>query len=318
MTLRDKILYMLESNRGEYISGQSIAQSAGVSRNAVSKCISSLKEEGYPIDSVNNLGHRLDTDCDILSESGILARLGGRSDCHIKLFKTIDSTNSEAKREISNGLEGCAIFVAKEQTAGRGRHGRSFYSPNESGLYFSCVLHPNVSLSDSALLTSAAAVAVCEAIEGATKKDPMIKWVNDIFIDSKKVCGILTEAVSDFESGKVEAVIIGIGINLTTEHFPEELSGIAASVGKIYDRCKLIADIFIRLESICANLPDNSFMDSYRSHSLVLGRSISFTRNANSYTAKALAINDNGELEVETSEGERIILNSGEISIKLD
>lgn len=316
MTLRNKVIYILESKKGEYVSGQEIADICGVSRSAVAKCVSALKAEGYAINSVNNLGHSLDSSCDLLSESGISAALGER-ETEIRVFKSIDSTNTEAKRAVSNGMEANAIFAAEEQTAGRGRRGKSFYSPSRSGLYFSCVLHPAVSLSDSALLTSAAAVAVCEAVEKATKKHPQIKWVNDIFIDKRKVCGILTEAVSDFESGTVQAVIIGIGINLTTEQFPEELKSIAASVGSQIDRCRLTADIYSRLKELCDKLPDKGFMDEYRKRSLVLGNKISFSRNGTEYTADALKIHDDGGLEVLTENGETLILNSGEISIKL-
>lgn len=314
MNLRDKIIFILETNRGSYISGQSIAQSCGVSRNAISKCVNSLKDEGYIIDSVNNLGHRLDPSCDILSESGIRAHLD--EECAVKVFSSIDSTNSEAKRTIDT-FQGDAILASCEQTAGRGRRGRSFYSPNGGGLYFSCVLHPDVSLSDATAITSAAAVAVCESIAEITSRSPKIKWVNDLFIDGKKVCGILTEAVSDFESGRVQAVIVGIGINLTTEIFPEEIRDIAASVGVSVNKNALIASIFKRLKALCATLPDKSFMELYRDYSLVLGRDINFERNQVKYKAKAVAINDDGSLEVVTENGEKMLLNSGEISIKL-
>ena len=316
MNLRDKILYILESRKGEYISGQEIAESAGVSRSAVSKCVNSLKECGYPISSVNNLGHSLSVECDILSSAGIYAALG-REDVAISVFDSIDSTNSEAKRAISNGLSGEAIFAAEAQTAGRGRHGRSFYSPEGGGLYFSCVLHPEVGLAESTAITAATAVAVCKALENKTKKHPLIKWVNDIFIDGLKVCGILTEAVSDFESGRVQAVIVGIGINLTTEHFPDELSGIAASVGAGIDRCAFIAEVFECIKSYCNALPSREFMSDYRRYSLVIGRGITFSRNGIDYRAVARAIHDDGSLEVLTDSGEVILLQSGEISIKL-
>jgi len=315
MTLRDKVIFSLEKARGKYSSGQEIAESYGFSRSAVAKCISSLKDEGYPIKSVNNLGHSLDNNCDILSIGGIRVHL--KDELEIKVFKSIDSTNSEAKREAINGLESDAIFASEAQTSGRGRRGRSFYSPEQSGIYFSCLLHPELSLQDSTSVTSAAAVAVCEAIEEATKKDPKIKWVNDIFIENKKICGILTEAVSDFESGRVQAIIVGIGINLTTEDFPEELKDIAASLNCSLNRCALIADIFKRLKGYCNALPDKGFMEKYRERSLVFGRPIHFIQNGNEYQATAKAIHDNGELEVITDKGETMILNSGEISIKL-
>ncbi len=316
MGLSDKIIDILEMHKGEYVSGQAIADTLGVSRSAVSKCIITLKNDGYDIKSVNNLGHSLNKDCDILSKARIAAHIGDEN-TEIKVFKTIDSTNSEAKRAVSDGLEADAIFVAEEQTAGRGRRGRSFYSPKASGLYFSCVLHPNVGLSDSTSLTAAAAVAVCEAIEETTKKHPKIKWVNDVFIENKKVCGILTEAVSDFESGRVQAVIVGIGINLTTDNFPDELTNIAASVGVNIDRSVLVSKIYKRLKELCDNLPNKDFMSKYREYSLVLGKMIYFTRNGIDYTAEAVDISDDGSLVVITESNERMALNSGEISIKL-
>lgn len=315
MNLRDKVIYILESNRGSFVSGQTIASLAIVSRNAVSKCVNSLKNDGFIIESVNNMGHRLDPACDILTSAGIRAYLD--SDPEIFVFEKIDSTNSEAKRRISDIGDAEAIFATLEQTAGRGRRGRSFYSPKESGLYFSIVLHPSLTLNDATSLTTATAVAVCEAIKEATKKDPKIKWVNDIFIDGKKVCGILTEAVSDFESGTVQAVIIGIGINLTTEDFPEDLQGIASSLGTRVIRNALVADIFKRVRAICLSLPDKAFMNDYRKNCLVLGRSVNFEQNGVVFNARALNVEDDGTLLVETDSSEIMRLNSGEISVKL-
>jgi BirA family biotin operon repressor/biotin-[acetyl-CoA-carboxylase] ligase len=317
MTLRDKVIFILESNKGSFVSGQDIASVAGVSRSAVAKCIATLKGEGYRIRSVNNSGHCLEAESDILSVGGITANLGGDI-AEVAVFDSIDSTNSEAKRLVANGLERDALIAANGQTAGRGRRGRSFYSPADDGLYFSCVLHPTVSLSESTAITSACAVAVCEIIGEEIKKDPMIKWVNDIFIDNLKVCGILTEAISDFESGRVQAVIVGIGINLTTSVFPDELNGIAASLGARVDRCRLAAKIFKRLSELCYALPDKSFMDEYRRRSLALGRTVYFNRNGIDHHAVAKAVHDDCSLEVALENGEIMLLNSGEISIKLD
>ncbi len=315
MTLREKTIYLLEKNRGAFISGQEIADAANVSRSAVAKCVSGLKSEGYPIRSVNNMGHCLESDCDILSEAGIHAYFDENAP-EIRIFKSIDSTNSEAKRAIADGLVSDAIFVAEEQTAGRGRQGKSFYSPNGKGLYFTAVLHPNVSLADSTGLTAAAAVAVCEVISEATKKSPEIKWVNDIFIGTKKICGILTEAVSDLESGEVQAIVVGIGLNICIEEFPDELKDIAASLNARLNRCELSTKLFKRLKNFSDRLPERSFMQDYRRYSLVLGREITFFRNGIFYTAKAVGIHDDGALEVVTEDGEKLILNGGEISIR--
>jgi len=317
MTLRDNIIYQLEKKRGSFISGQEIAKSAGVSRNAVSKAIHSLKNEGFLIESVNNSGHRLLENSDILSEFGIRAFLNDSVDLEIKTFKTIDSTNNEAKRAIAEGMTKDGIFVADQQSSGRGRRGRSFYSPEKSGLYFTAVLHPDVSLSDSVGITALTAVVVADVISEITKKHPQIKWVNDIFIDNKKVCGILTEAVSDFEANRVEAVIVGIGINLTTDLFPEEISEIAGSVGSI-NRCYLTAEIFKRLKTGCESLADRKFMDDYRKYSLVIGKEVEFSRNGRDYIATARDISNDGSLLVITKDGEEIALNGGEISVKLN
>lgn len=316
MSLRDKIIYILECHKGEFVSGQEMANSANVSRSAVAKCIARLKSEGYLIKSVNNLGHSLDTECHIISEYGIRAYLSDNSDIEIKTFDTIDSTNSEAKREIAAGLTKDGIIAADFQTQGRGRRGRSFYSPQNSGLYFTMILHPDTDISDATGITAAAAVVTADIIKSETKKDPKIKWVNDIFIDGKKVCGILTEAVADFESNKVEAVVVGIGINLTTENFPAELENIAGNAGSM-NRCKIIARIYEKLNYYCKLLPKREFMADYKKYSLVLGSEITFERNGNSYSAIAEDILDDGSLLVKTHNGDNMILNSGEISIKV-
>ncbi len=315
MTLRDNILYILEQQRGSYVSGQEIARVCGVSRSAVAKSIGLLKQEGFLISSVKNLGHCLEIGCTALSEYGIRAYLPN-TDIEIKVFDRIDSTNSEAKRAVGAGLTADAVFVANCQTAGRGRRGKDFYSPAGTGLYFTAVLHPEVRLDEATAITSATAVAVAKILEEETKKDPKIKWVNDIFIDNKKVCGILTEAVSDLESNAVQAIIIGVGINLTTKEFPTDIKGIAASAGEI-NRNRLAARIFEELSKLCYALPCKDFMEDYRKYSLVLGKTVYFSKNGNDYTAIAKSITDNGELCVVTQEGEEMVLNSGEISVKL-
>lgn len=236
---------------------------------------------------------------------------------HIEFFDSIDSTSSEAKRALERGLSGDAIFISKHQTAGRGRSGKSFYSPDGSGLYFSIVLHPEIPIEKSVLLTVAAAVVTRDVIELQTKKHPTIKWVNDIFIDDKKVCGILSEAVNDYEKGIIKSTVIGIGINITTDEFPAELDGIAVSLGKEINREETVALIFKKLKAIFKNIEnDKSFIDEYRKHSLAIGKTVYFSRNGIDYKAKAVDVSDNGELKVFTESGEEILLNSGEISIK--
>ena len=317
MTLKEQTVYFLEKRKGDFVSGQEIATAAGVSRSAVAKCINSLKSEGYLIRSVNNLGHSLDANSDILSEAGIKAFLKEGDETEITVFDVIDSTSTEAKRKCASSLRKNMIIAANGQSAGRGRSGKTFYSPEKSGLYFSIVIHPDISLFDATGITSAAAVAVADVLAEKTKKDPKIKWVNDIFVDGKKICGILTEAVSDFESGSVESVIIGIGINLNTSDFPDEIKETAGSLKTQISRNELVAEIYERIASLCSKLSEKGFMDDYRRYSCVIGNKISFIRNGVNITAKAENINDNGELEVITDDDEKLTLNSGEISIKL-
>lgn len=315
MALRDQIIELLEENTGAFVSGEEMAKRFLVSRAAVAKCIDRLKKEGYDIISANRSGHCLRVGGNVLSESRIRAFIDDKN-AEITVFQCTDSTSTQAKKALSDGLASNAVFASVEQTNGRGRFGKSFYSPKSTGLYFSIVLHPNAPLQDSVAITAAAAVAVCEVIESATKKHPQIKWVNDIFISDKKVCGILTEAISDFESGRVQSVVVGIGINLTTESFPEELRDIAASVGESLDKNRFIAETFNRLKAYCENIENKQFMQKYRDRSYVLGKCITFNRNGRDYVATAKAILDDGALLVVTDDNEEILLQSGEISIK--
>ena len=227
-------------------------------------------------------------------------------------YDTLDSTNTEARRKINENIKMPAVFIADKQTSGRGRRGKTFFS--EGGLYMSILL--DTAEKDIVLLTTLASVAVAEAIEETANTVVGIKWVNDIFIDNKTVCGILTEAVSDFEANRVQAVIIGIGINLTTDVFPAEISEIAGSVGSV-NRCYLAAEIFKRLKAGCEVLSQRSFMDDYRKYSLVIGKEVEFSRNGIDYIATARNIADDGSLLVITKEGEEITLNCGEISVRL-
>lgn len=321
MSAKEEILFILEKNRGDFVSGQEIATGLGLTRSAVWKYVNSLKNEGYNIASVNNAGYMLSPESDILSVAGIRAHLDGESakNVAVRVFKSIDSTNNEAKRAIAEGLCGEAIFASEEQTAGRGRRGRSFFSPNGSGLYFTAVLRTDAELSDATAVTTAAAVATADAIGKLTSHAPKIKWVNDVLIDGKKVCGILTEAVTDLESGGVQALIVGIGINLSTARFPEELKDIAGNIGSADKviRNKLTAEIFTNLKAFCEKLPDRGYMARYRELSAVIGKEIYFERDGVRRNATALDILDDGGLKCRLEDGGTMILRSGEISIRL-
>ena len=312
MALKEEVLKYLSDNSSEYISGEELAHSLGKSRTAVWKAIKSLQADGYRIDAVTNRGYMLDADNDILNAQEIKKSLS--FDCRVEYYKTLDSTNNVAKRIIAEGEDDVLLVVGEEQTAGRGRQGKSFYSPGGTGIYMSLVVHPMIELQNAVTATTAAAVAVCRAIESLTDKKPMIKWVNDVYLDGKKICGILTEAVTDFETQTVSSIIIGIGINLTTKDFPCDVQN-ASCLNADVKRAELIGAVANELNRI-VNSGYGEFMEYYRAHSLVVGEDIVFIKNGVSTSARAVGIDDFGGLEVELADGTHYTLRSGEITVR--
>ena len=312
MALKEEVLKYLSDNSSEYISGEELAHSLGKSRTAVWKAIKSLQADGYRIDAVTNRGYMLDAGNDILNAQAIKKSLS--FDCRVEYYKTLDSTNNVAKRIIAEGEDDVLLVVGEEQTAGRGRQGKSFYSPQGTGIYMSLVVHPMIELQNAVTATTAAAVAVCRAIESLTDKKPMIKWVNDVYLNGKKICGILTEAVTDFETQTVSSIIIGIGINLTTKDFPRDVQN-ASCLNADVKRAELIGAVANELNRI-VNSGYGEFMEYYRAHSLVVGEDIVFIKNGVSTSARAVGIDDFGGLEVELADGTRTTLRSGEITVR--
>lgn len=317
MTVKEKILSELEGAEEKCISGQALAQKLGVSRQAVWKAIKSLQEDGYIIEASPNNGYTLQKIGDFLSAERVRELLPpSLQSLEIQVFDVLDSTNTFAKKLAADGAEKDTLIIARRQTAGRGRRGHSFYSPDKDGLYMSLMLKPRKNFVDISLYTICAANAVCDAIESLCGKSPQIKWVNDIFLDRKKICGILTEATVNMESGLIDSVIIGVGINISTTDFPDEIAQIAGSLGGSTTRSRLAAAITERLYTELS-LPSQEIISRYRQRSLVIGKEVSFIRNDESFAAVATGIADNGELEVLLKNGERLLLNSGEISVKL-
>ena len=312
MALKEEVLKYLSDNSSEYISGEELAHSLGKSRTAVWKAIKSLQADGYRIDAVTNRGYMLDAGNDILNAQEIKKSLS--FDCRVEYYKTLDSTNNVAKRIIAEGEDDILLVVGEEQTAGRGRQGKSFYSPGGTGIYMSLVVHPMIELQNAVTATTAAAVAVCRAIESLTDKKPMIKWVNDVYLNGKKICGILTEAVTDFETQTVSSIIIGIGINLTTKDFPRDVQN-ASCLNADVKRAELIGAVANELNRI-VNSGYGEFMEYYRVHSLVVGEDIVFIKNGVSTSARAVGIDDFGGLEVELADGTHYTLRSGEITVR--
>ena len=237
----------------------------------------------------------------------------------IERYREIDSTNNRAKLLAAEGKRNICV-VADRQTGGRGRMGRQFFSPEGSGLYFSLVVTPTVKGEDSALLTTFAAVCVAETLEELTGVSAAIKWVNDVYMNGKKICGILTEGTLNYESGTFDYAVIGVGINVGSTAFSTELSAIASDVeretGVKLDKDLLLNRLLERFEHMEEALRSGDFMEAYRKKCFVLGREVTVLRGTERFAAKVLDVNFRGELVVET-ESNVITLSSGEVSVRI-
>lgn len=323
MSTKQKLLKTLEENREMTISGEQLASIMNVSRSAIWKAIKALKEDGYQIESTTNKGYRLKSESDVMSSEGILPWLSkANQDLDIIVYKTVGSTNLEAKKLALEGAKKGTVIIAEEQTQGRGRMGRSFYSPSKSGIYLSLVLRPDVHANEAVLLTTGASVGVRRAIKKVTGIDTQIKWVNDIYLGNKKIVGILTEAVTNFENGLFEFIIIGIGVNFKQpeKKFPKELEDIA---GSLFDekpdaltRNRLTAEIINEVIKICEDLHNRDFLEEYKTNSMILGKQIRVFRNNEWEVGTAIDISEEGGLVIKNKSGQIETLNSGEISIR--
>ncbi|MEF3317442.1 biotin--[acetyl-CoA-carboxylase] ligase [Peptoniphilus grossensis] len=323
MKTKDIVLRELERNRANYISGQELAERLNISRTAIWKAINSLKESGFQIESQTKLGYKLVESDDKLSDEGIRKGLRDElKDIDIVIYDEIDSTNTEAKRRLySSDVKDFTVIVADMQKGGRGRTGKSFTSPKGSGVYFSIILHPKDSYDFSYfdLTTVKAAVAVAEGIRESIGKQAEIKWVNDLFLKGKKICGILSELDADFESRSVKSVIVGIGINVNKpkDDSFKDLKDIAGYIGTDVIRNEILSSVLNAFYENNYVKSDQEIIDYYKKHSIVIGRDLSFVLNGKKYSAKGVDINDKGNLIVDTG-SERLTLSSGEVSIKGD
>lgn len=239
----------------------------------------------------------------------------GREIPTVKVYRMIDSTNTEAKRLASHDVPLPALIAADGQSAGRGRMGRSFYSPAGTGLYFSLLCQTPLTAAHVLTVTSATAVALMRAIRRLYGLQTEIKWVNDLYLDGKKVAGILTEAMTE---GDRVHFVIGIGVNLTTEDFPEELAEIAGSLNcQKGSREALIAALWKELFPYLHDPEDASWVEDYRTHSCVLGKNVTWSTDGQRYEGIALDVNEHGHLLVRSSDGREHCLQTGEISVRL-
>lgn len=322
--MKDTILELFRNSNETFISGEKISKELGVSRAAIWKYINILKAEGYCFESSSKKGYRLVSSPDLLTSEEIGRKLDtrfvGRNLIH---FNTIDSTNLKAKELAAIGAQDGTVIISEEQTAGRGRLGRHWTSPKYKGIWMSIILRPEINPMFASRVTLIAAAAVHKASLQCGVQT-LIKWPNDIVINNKKACGILTEMSA--ELNKIHYLVIGIGINVNVDEseFPEELRTSATSLkiesSKTIDRKNLVCGILNNFESLYDEfIKDSSIkssIDICRNNSVLLGKEVRIINGSTEIKAKALDINDDGELLIEREDGKVEVIFSGEVSMR--
>lgn len=320
--LKDEVLKILLSS-GSHVSGQDISTKLGVSRTAVWKAVTALKNDGYDIESVNNKGYLLTKNKSILNEAEIETCMH-LYDCKvfpkILYFNSIDSTNTYAKKT-ADLIPSDFLVVADTQTLGRGRLGRSWSSPSSTGIYMSLCIRPNISLEKASMITLIMATAICDAIEELYHISPLIKWPNDIVINSKKICGILTEMSCDMDG--IKYIISGVGINVYDTAFPDDIKDTASSLlletGTKADRAKIISSAIYHfyedLDTFMQTEDMSVLKSKYESRLANIGREVMILDPKGEYPAIALGIDETGALLVNANGKIKRII-SGEVSVR--
>lgn len=320
MRIQETVLSLLTQRRGTYLSGEEIANMLGVTRNTIWKAVRQLQKDGHRIDAVRNRGYALSDEDDTLSVPGVTRYL--RQDgLTLDYQKTVTTTMNVCKQAAENGAPEGYVIIAESQTAGKGRMGRSFYSPAGTGVYFSILLRPKFSAEQSLLITTCAAVACAQAIEAVSGQEAQIKWVNDIYLSGKKVCGILTEASLDLESGGLHYAVLGIGINLLPpeDGFPEELTEKAGALFQSHSgdlRCRTVAEVLNRFFVLYPRILEKSFLEDYRKRSMLTGHQVDVLRDGTACPAFVQGIDDRFALIVTYLDGTTAHLSSGDVSVR--
>lgn len=322
--MKYEVLHILKKNTHTFVSGQLISDKLGVSRTAVWKYINNLKKEGYIIDSSSKKGYKLLESPDMLSfeeiEKYLKTKYIGKK---IVYLESVDSTNNKAKELASKGENHGTLVIAEEQLGGRGRLGRAWCSPKYKGIWLSIILRPDINPMQIPKLTQIAAASVIESLKDF-KIEATIKWPNDIILNGKKICGILTEM--NAEMNKVHYVVLGIGINanLGEEDFQKDILSKATSIkietGLTLDRKSFVGNLVNKFEYLYEEFEKTQNIESSikicRTNSAVIGKIIRIIRGENETFAKALDLDENGGLIVQYENGTRENLISGEISIR--
>ena len=320
--MKEEILRLLRSADG-YISGQELCNRFGVSRTAVWKAINQLKEAGYEIEAQQNKGYRLMAAPDLMTEAEIKSLMHTEWVAkEVLYFDTIDSTNTKAQELAEKGYPSGTLVVADKQESGKGRRGRSWVSPSGTGIFMTLMIKPDINPNNASMLTLVAALAVAKAITSVTGEEALIKWPNDIVVNSKKVCGILTEMNAQFDY--INHIVVGIGINVHNEIFPEEISQMASSLmieagGKRFHRAQIIAetmsyfeqyyDTFLKTQDLSA------LVREYDELLVNMNKAVRVLDPKEPFDGKAMGITPKGELIVDTWESRKLV-SSGEVSVR--
>lgn len=320
--MKEEILRLLRSADG-YISGQELCNRFGVSRTAVWKAINQLKEAGYEIEAQQNKGYRLMAAPDLMTEAEIKSLMHTEWVAkEVLYFDTIDSTNTKAQELAEKGYPSGTLVVADKQESGKGRRGRSWVSPSGTGIFMTLMIKPDINPNNASMLTLVAALAVAKAITSVTGEEAMIKWPNDIVVNGKKVCGILTEMNAQFDY--INHIVVGIGINVHNESFPEEISRMASSLmieagGKRFHRAQIIADTMSYFEqyydTFLKTQDLSALVREYDELLVNMNKAVRVLDPKEPFDGKAMGITPKGELIVDTWESRKLV-SSGEVSVR--
>lgn len=316
---KQALLQALSAAEGSYISGQQLAQRLGISRAAVHKAAAALSAQGYTLEAVSRRGYRL------VGGDPFCVEAAGDYPAPIHLYDRLESSNQTAKRLALSGAPHGTLVLTNQQSAGRGRMGRKFESPAGQGIYLSLLLRADIPAADAQTVTVSAAVAVCRAVKALCGLELSIKWVNDLYYHGKKVCGILTEAALDLESGMLDYAVLGLGFNVAApaDGWPEDLRDVA---GALYDgspapgaRAALAAAFLNAFWPLYRAGPRSGYLDEYRRRQALTGQRVLVTpRRGTPRAAQVQGIDDECKLVVRfDGESRPAALNSGEVSVRL-
>lgn len=321
MVSQDRVYQALASQRGAFLSGQQLSEQLGITRAAVWKAVEGLRRQGYDIEARSGRGYRLGGVGDGLGHRELEAYLSAPRE-NIHVLESVDSTNTYAKRLALEGAPDGTVVLADCQTGGRGRLGRSFQSPEGTGLYLSALWRPECSPEALFPLTALAAVAVCRAVERITEMRPGIKWPNDLVIRRKKVGGILTEMAMEHDSTQVDYVVLGIGINVHTAAFEGEVADMASSLEEQLEteisRPQLAAALVEELDTLRHTVlfQPTLWLEEYREACLNLGRTVQLIQGEKRTMAVAMNVDEQYGLMVRMMDGSHVMVRSGEVSVR--